>query len=941
VHYDTKDGLAGSTVYRICQDKQGYLWFATDNGVSRFDGKRFKNFTTEDGLTDNDVIYIASDSKGRIWMAPFNKSICYYYEGKIYSSENDSALKNTSFSSWVVMSGENEKGEVYLATTEGIFLYTNSGELKKIVDYKELGKKYSMDPRHFIPVNLRSQPRLHKNSPLDFILLTGNNILAYRDDTFAIVKKGKVSTAQRINFYLIDDSLDMVFPDDKLTLDHLTIVYLGNNEWMYNTMKGSWIVYLNGQFNPDGYLLGKKVSNAIRDTEGNIWFATIGDGIYRLTSPSMKTISMGQEAFALEKMGNKMYAGFANGKMVAIEKGVMIKEYSFEKEFDKLIARRLYTMKHDGYGNLFLGFDLHFGRINGDKILIRTLKRSVKSIDIIDKNTIVAGNNTFTALYRTSDLTVIDTIWHERATKVIYDKGTYYIGTLEGLVKIDPTNKKTTHIGTNYPQLRKRIVDLYKMPDNSIWIATNDNGVVLYKNDKVDTIIDENNGLSSNICKSLFVKDQYLWVGTSKGINKIDLSSRKVVAQYNVSNGLASDVINSVYVDDSLVWVSSPAGVTYFKEKDISDTSICNLDLTSIVVSGNKLTDSSYRIQLSHRDNNISFDYTAISFKSAGEITYSYKLSGLDNAWNETKLTTLSYPSLPPGDYELLLYATNKFGKRSETISIPFSINAPFWKTIWFWIMVSLITTGIAWYLISRRYKRLQERMKEKNETRKRMTELEQASLRAQMNPHFIFNCLNSIQHFILKDDVKQTNHYITQFGSLIRKTMDNSARAVITIADEITYLSSYLDLEHMRFSSKFRYEIYVDPSIHTDYTYIPSMLIQPFVENAIRHGIRNKQDDEGFVSIRFEQDKEHLLISIEDNGVGREASKRSRSEQHIEYQSKGITLTQKRIDILNINNEEKVSTTFIDLKDENGCPKGTRVVLTFPITLLDKNSLS
>ena len=124
VHYDTKDGLAGSTVYRICQDKKGYLWFATDNGVSMFDGKRFKNFTTEDGLTDNDVIYIACDSKGRVWMMPFNKTICFYYNGKIHNPKNDSSLSTVKFSSWVVVCGENSRGDVFLHTTEGLYTYT-------------------------------------------------------------------------------------------------------------------------------------------------------------------------------------------------------------------------------------------------------------------------------------------------------------------------------------------------------------------------------------------------------------------------------------------------------------------------------------------------------------------------------------------------------------------------------------------------------------------------------------------------------------------------------------------------------------------------------------------------------------------------------------------------------------------------------------------------
>jgi LytS/YehU family sensor histidine kinase len=169
---------------------------------------------------------------------------------------------------------------------------------------------------------------------------------------------------------------------------------------------------------------------------------------------------------------------------------------------------------------------------------------------------------------------------------------------------------------------------------------------------------------------------------------------------------------------------------------------------------------------------------------------------------------------------------------------------------------------------------------------------------------------------------------------------MDNSARAIISISDEINYLGSYLELEQMRYSSKFRYEIIIDPSIDQDLTFIPSMLLQPFVENAIRHGIRNKQDGEGLISIGIEQSAGHLLISIEDNGVGRQAAREYQGEQPIEYQSKGINITQKRIDILNVANAEKVKTSIIDLKDVNGLATGTRIIISFPLSVLDKNTL-
>ena len=153
VHYDTKDGLAGSTVYRMCQDKAGYIWFATDNGVSMFDGKKFRNFTTEDGLTDNEVLFIDADGKGRVWMVPFNKNVCFYYKGEIHNNQTDSSLRKIIFSSHAITGKSNNLGEMYLLSEDGIFLYKENGELKQVADYKKLARQYSLQVSDFMPAN--------------------------------------------------------------------------------------------------------------------------------------------------------------------------------------------------------------------------------------------------------------------------------------------------------------------------------------------------------------------------------------------------------------------------------------------------------------------------------------------------------------------------------------------------------------------------------------------------------------------------------------------------------------------------------------------------------------------------------------------------------------------------------------------------------------------
>jgi hypothetical protein len=756
-----------------------------------------------------------------------------------------------------------------------------------------------------------------------------------KNDSLLFVKniKGDVFRSQ-MNFYSIDANFEPLYPKSENLYSFNSVYGKKHSAIYFNTQNGAWLIDKEGNVGKKPFLKDKKVSSAYQDTEGNLWFATLGEGVYRLTSGSMKTFANNTEAFSIEKTNGKIYAGLADGRLETIHNLLLQNEYTPASHLIKANSQRLYTIKTEQNGVVYLGYDSHLEKLYKGKHLTSPL-RPIKSIDIIDEHYIVACTNSYTCKVRSADLKITDTIWQERGTKVVYQQGSYYIGTLTGLVIIDPMNK-ITKTAPGIPLLSGRIVDICKAGDGGIWVATNDKGVIRYNNNRVETVINTGDGLSSNSCKTLSLKNQYLWAGTNKGINKIDLHTNKVIAKYTTADGLGSDIINALYIEDSLVWVCSPAGVTFFNENNISDSSICNLDLHRITVSGKKI-DSLGLLNLSYKNNNISFEYAGISFKSAGDIVYRYKLTGLDNDWNETNLTTLAYPSLPAGHYTFQIFAINKFGKHSEMIVIKFSIAAPYWQKLWFWLLISLSVLGLISWLITRRYKKLQQRAKEKNDLAKRIADLEQASLRAQMNPHFIFNCLNSIQHFILKNDFEKTNEYITQFGSLIRQTLDNSAKTNITIANEVKYLGGYLELEKMRFSSSFTYSIHIDRDIPADYTYVPSMILQPFVENAIRHGIRHKKDGTGIINISITKQQEGILFTLEDNGVGREAAALNKSYQHIEYQSKGIMLATNRLELLAASSEEKITTLITDLTNENGSATGTKVEIYFPDSIIEK----
>jgi LytS/YehU family sensor histidine kinase len=206
------------------------------------------------------------------------------------------------------------------------------------------------------------------------------------------------------------------------------------------------------------------------------------------------------------------------------------------------------------------------------------------------------------------------------------------------------------------------------------------------------------------------------------------------------------------------------------------------------------------------------------------------------------------------------------------------------------------------------------------------------------MNPHFIFNCLNSIQQFVMEKDVNGANRFITQFSRLIRQTLDNSGKPGISIAEEETFLASYLALEKMRFEDAFEYEINIHPALNKNETFIPPMLLQPFIENSIRHGLRLRKEPGGKVSISMWPDEKTLVCMIADNGVGRKAAAAAKSQLHIQYQSKGISITSERIEMMNRNREQKITAETEDLIQADGGAAGTRVTIRFPIASITNN---
>ncbi len=931
VHYDTKDGLAGSTVYDMCQDKEGFLWFATENGLSRYDGTRFKNYTVKDGLPDNEVLKIFADSKGRLWIGTFNKEICYYYQGKIFNKFNDTLVKKIVLEGFFSTVAEDKNGNIAFCDYKKIMILQTAGNNSQVRVFRLSAKMNTYT--------------VFVNKQWDKIVATegDGNFFVYENNNFKFLYSYPFEPASKLSdrkFIIKIDFEKKIFFQISSKPGYINISGADNIAEFLNTTDGVWSIDTANIKYDQHFLQGKKISKTVRDKEKNLWFSSFGEGVYKLPSTETQTVKFsaaennsGSEVFSLFKIKNDLVCGVGFSKAVVLSSNRIKKILDYgnvdaQPGFrDK--ANRLYSAKSLLSGITIFGFDNFLVKLEKDRSAFNFVY-PIKSVEEIDRDNIIVGTSNYAFKIGVSNLQITDTIWRERCTKVFHHQKKYYIGTPNGLYEVNE-DKSYKYLGDLNPSLKRRITDIKAAPDGSLWIATSDEGLVNYNTDRVTELIKDSNGLTSNICKTLFLKDQYLWVGTNKGLNKIDLSKpAHPVLKYSSSDGLPSDIINAIYEEDSIVYVGSPAGLTFFNENKISNTSVCDLRLLQVTVSGKEVpADSSYT--LSYKNNNIRFEYVAISFKSGGDMVYHYKLAGLDDDWQQTTQTFLEYPSLPSGNYELQLYATNKFGVQSKTIVIRFTISTPFWKAWWFYCLLLATAIAITGWLVNARNKKLRNKLKEQNRQDKQFAALEQQALQAQMNPHFIFNCLNSIQQYILTNDKEKANEYLTGFASLIRQTLDNSGKKTISVAEEIRYLTQYLEMEKMRFADNFNYTIVAAANIDAGNIDIPALLLQPYVENCLRHGIRYKTDGKGKVDILFTIENGVLYCSITDNGVGRLQAAQYKNSGHITYQSKGMSLTEKRITLFNKMDENNIEVSITDGKDAAGNALGTVVTVKIP----------
>lgn len=964
--YSTLNGLSSNSVYAILKDSRGLLWIGTSNGISVIQNGLIQNFQTADGLAHNSCWAIAEDGNHNLWFGSFGGGLTFY-DGKKFQIINtkkglvndkirtlfihgkylyvgtqfgfsviDIAARKVIYSDKIkgekgifqVMNFYVQKGKVYFATfDDGIWsidlskkqmllenhtiphifsihqtksnLYyshidINNGYFNQISIYNSSSKllnrfrsgtivwDYAIDKRGSIyaageGVNY-SNGGLYQLTPNKLRdITTSFGIPSFSiwsleyDKKYDLLYVGTLDKGMYVvdlkkqimhfpAYYFNKDDLQVVkmahFDDTELVLTKEELLFLHQNKVFNTIAKKQLFQFLhshkiskNKQWNPDLYDFYLKAPykdfelKDVKAVQSGIWINTTL-GLFKISEQRSLT---DYYPFPIQDFyfinKDKLIYQERYGNFWEVTN--LTKDYQ-SKEFKQLSQNE----PRDGVQIL----DIHQKKFilsaysglyyfQKDRFF-SFLKNGIWKEKELICGTVDANNNLIVA-NSSGDIFILDVSSGFRILKKITAK----------------------------QSIGKSIAFIHSY--NNHLIIGNEKGIVLYKEGQV-RLIDEEQGLTNKILTSSILKNGILKVGTLNGFYSVDLTS-------------------------FLKSTSNPPAL------NISDLEVNFQPLP--LHNFNWLAYRDKLLELPYNKNTISIRFEPQHILYSGKMFYRYKLKGITNSkwsnWNQSKVINFTY--LPAGTYSVLVEIRDAhFGKTIKVNLLKIIIHPPYWESWWFIVIISLFIMVSSIFVIKRRISQIRKQEKAKGMIQKRLAETKMEALQSQMNPHFIFNAMNSIQNFILDKNTDEALMYMSKFSKLIRQTLNNSSKIRISLEDEINYLQSYITLENLRFNNQITIQIQVDESVDLSAIAIPPMIIQPFVENVFVHAFNSKSvNPKLYISFRLESD--FLLCEINDNGRGMSTSKVKELRQ-----SRGIQLVKERLSLLQVDANFALNLTSI-----------------------------
>jgi ligand-binding sensor domain-containing protein len=961
-HYTTTEGLASSTIFQIIQDKDGFIWFATLNGLSRFDGKRFTTFRKENGLNSNAIIALAEGDSGKLYIGNYEKGINVRRNGRIedYFSESGGRQFPVSYILYDAMGNDQQK----------MYTYRSEDNIHVIKE------KFPMNPESKVII---SKPlvinKLEKLKNGDIFALTKTGISILKNDEFI---KLNISGLPDTTLYCLTEgengnyfvgSKGMIYNiKDNHVAKEFKIKSSGRNDviavkqdrkgnlWFSIMNKGFYFIQKGSEKILDmGSKLGLQnslVNGFLEDSEGDIWLSTFGKGVYCLNNLFLNNYNENNGlsnnsiySIVSEKSG-KLFIGTFNGINILEDRKI----YQAVNKSSKRITEYIYSIKdfdNEFYASCAIGRDeVQNTTYKGIKLNILDGPSFCKTHDGLclfgsagnivrvqkDVSHPSKPGNFFFVFGDSAKINRVNTIFEDTKRNV-------WIGTGLGLCKathfsdpsgVDEWNRKYF---PDIQVLNSKINSIWQDKGILLWFAT-EKGVASYnlENDSVQSWTNINGYDLSSATSIVSDNKKRLWIGCMRGLYLYDGKTIRFLGSHT---GLPSDEVLSLCydTDKNLMYIGTSNGLS------ILDISLFDNYLTlppQIKIIGVTAGDSIYtsysNLVFRPDQHNVLINFKALNFSSPGSVIYKYKLSG---EWILESSDFLNFISLAHGKYELQIMARAQNTDWGLPVSLNFRILPRFVETIWFKLLVICLFLLIAHFISKWRLGIHEKRNKLELELSEKINELKHKALSAMMNPHFISNSLNSVQYLVNTKQYEDANDYIAMMAKLMRKNLDTAGGGFILLSEEIVRLELYLDLEKLRFRENFSFEIQTGKNVDANGILIPNMIIQPFVENSLWHGIIDSGKP-GLLTVSFtfeEVDNDSfiyksLVIKITDNGIGIKEARKTRTEDHI---SKGIQIVEERLSLLSAKMQLPQPIMFEDLSSRNKDSHGTEVIISLP----------
>lgn len=975
--FTTRTGLPNNAVLSIVQDDRNLLWIGTRKGLCIFDGYEFEVkrdvFGTPDGDWGNIFHSLCKDGKGNIWFATQNGKTGVYnvHTGKVTSL----ATNDFTYQEHVVSMLCDASGTMWLGTNSGgLFMGDEQGKRLVKASPKNFGSVLSIQqgpgkfiinhydsclhpagrqiPVQHIPAYLRIEDgyMLFCNTSR-IIKIYENEIITRRHYTTCITPTGRllIATSNLVKEYDTSGRLAnrLVIGDDAnsdnedianfIFEDATGIIWLGTNSGL---IKIDSRKYFFTKFTTGGSY-AKLNNNYVRavftDDRDNIWVGYRGGLPSRLAYDSAKQ-KFSSTSYSYAGSGAPAISAGAINIIRQLRSGILLfggAEGLFFLPPNPGKAARLnrFLLKKDTVAGLPVEvWSLHEDRRG--RVWAGT--RAV-GLYIIDPATRRFRHYKYDGITRTSP--GLAPVW-----QVFEDyKGDIWLATESGLDSVImrpdgyPAGFYNLH-GHYSGEAGRQVWSVAEDTLHRLWIGTTDNGFSRVDKEKQAFITyGRGSGLTGNVvCGLLFDRKGYLWMSTISGISRFDVANQSFT-HFSESDGLPGNDFNfnACYrAPSGRLLFGTKSGLTLF---DPAAAPAPRSTGQPVLVRTFNLWDKKYidnppagkTITLAHNQNFFSFRFALPDYRAPETHYFRYMLQGFSNQWTKTdaRHPIATFTNVPPGEYTLLVQGSGD-GSRwgSKTTQLHLAIQPAFWQQPFFRLgLLLLLATGAA-LLVYKRFTATVAKEREKSRIGQKFAELEFRALQAQMNPHFIFNSINAIQHFMLSHNEITANAYLSRFARLMRLYLESSKNKYIPLSEEIDMLKLYVHLEHLRFEDKFEYSFSIGPGLESAQLEVPSMLLQPHVENAINHGLALR-DTKGTLYISIHRTDNSIVCIIDDNGIGRHAAGRRRNGNR----SRGIGLVQERLAAYKAMDEIEIKTIITDKMNEDGTPAGTRVEVIMP----------